>query len=207
MENKVFNGSIFKGIDKIVSKDDLRPTMGVAYITKGNIVSTDAHVLTKINLKFFGLDEVSILKLEGKCIDGPTLQRLGSLKTAERWFVNDQGFNILKGSSGKVGLIYPLDNMEDIGKYPNFEAVIPTDLTEQSSTSLNAQLLLNIDKVYSSNGGVGKDNLEMRFHGRNRAITMHSSCDMFLGLIMPLIKYFLNFNISLTVFSKLFLYL
>ena len=76
----VYEGSIFKGLDKVVCKDDLRPVMGVAYIDKGNIVATDAHHLVKIDLSFFGIAQEDAELLEQKCIDIDTIKKLGVLK-------------------------------------------------------------------------------------------------------------------------------
>ena len=72
----IYTGSIFKGIDKVVSNDQYRETMNNAFIDKGHIIATDAHCLVKIDLSFFGLDQESIDHLNVKCIDKDTLQKL-----------------------------------------------------------------------------------------------------------------------------------
>lgn len=179
----VYQGHIFKGIDKIVSQDELRPVMGVAYIDKGMIVATDAHHLIKIDLSFFGIEKDDADKLEQKCIDIDTIKKLGALKTSQRWFINDQGINIYKNNSDKVGLIYPLDKMDEVGNYANYEAVIPKSEVEISSFGVSAQLMLNVQKVYSNYES--SNNLKIILHGKQKPIAMESECRKFLGLVMP----------------------
>ena len=179
----IYQGHIFKGLDKIISQDELRPVMGVAYIDKGNLVATDAHHLVKIDLSFFGIDKDDAEKLEQKCIDLDTIKKLGALKASQRWFINEQGINIYKNNSDKVGLIYPLEQMAEVGNYPNYDAVIPENEVEQSSFGMNPQLMLNVQKVYSNYEAA--DNLKIILHGKQRPITMKSRCEKFLGLVMP----------------------
>ena len=180
-----YQGHIFKGIDKIICQDQLRPVMGVAYIDKGMIVATDAHHLIKIDLSFFGIEKDDADKLEQKCIDTDTIKKLGALKATQRWFINEQGINIYKNNSDKVGLIYPLDEIDEVGNYPNYDAVIPQDEVELSSFGMNPQLMLNVEKVYSNYKLSESSNLKISLHGKNRPITMKSECTKFLGLVMP----------------------
>ena len=179
----IYTGSIFKGIDKIVSNDELRPTMNHAFIDQNNIIATDAHCLVKIDLSFFGLDQESINHLNGKCIDKETLQKLGSMKASQQFTINEQGFCLLN-KNFKISVIYPLGKMEEIGKYPNYDAVIPEEIKEQSYTSLNAKLFLYIDNVFN-NGYHTNGRLKMNFHGVNKAVTLTSECGKFKGLLMP----------------------
>ena len=181
----VYQGHIFKGIDKIICQDQLRPVMGVAYIDKGMIVATDAHHLIKIDLSFFGIEKDDAEKLEQKCIDIDTIKKLGVLKGNQKWFINEQGINIYKSNSDKVGLIYPLEEMAEVGKYPNYDAVIPEHEAEISSFGMNPQLMLNIEKVYSNYKLPESSNLKISLHGRLKPVTMGSECTKFLGLVMP----------------------
>jgi hypothetical protein len=183
-EHNVFEGAIFKGVNAIASKDDLRPVMGNAIIDKGHIVCTDAHQLIKINLTFFGLDQKSIDILEGTALDRELLTKLGQLKRNEKWFISEAGFNIIK-SNGKVGTIFPLGGKDDEGKYPNYEAVIPTAKSDLDTISLNPQLLLNIEKIFEYAKGEDGGVLEMQFHGGRRACTLVNKDNTFLGLVMP----------------------
>ena len=178
----IYKGSIFKGLDKILCNDDLRPTLGVAYIDKGNIVATDAHQLVKIDLSFFGIEKEDADILEQKCIDIDTIKKLGSLKANQNWFIDEQGIIVYKANSNKVGLIYPLEDMQEVGNYPNYNAVIPESPVEQSSFGVNPNFMLNVAKVYEAKE---KDNLKVVLHGKGRAITMRSKCEKFLGLVMP----------------------
>ena len=182
-DTTVFEGSIFKGIDKVVSKDTLRPVMGFAYIDKGHIVATDAMHLVKVDLKFYGLDDEAIELLEGKCIDKDTLQKLGAMKSSQKYCITEQGFCLLNDKF-KASVIYPIELMSENGNYPNYEQVIPASIKEVSYTSLSPKLLLNVDNVFE--GSVrSMSRLKMNFHGDMRAVTLTSECGQFLGLVMP----------------------
>ena len=179
----IYTGSIFKGIDKIVCKDDFRPTMSYAFINKNHIIATDSHCLVKIDLSFFSLDQESINYLDGKCIDKETLQKLGSMKSSQQFIINEQGF-CLVNKNFKISVIYPLGKMEEIGKYPNYDAVIPEETKEQNYTSLNAKLFLYLDTIFNNSVNAEGD-LKMNFHGVNKAVTLKSKCGKFTGLLMP----------------------
>ena len=182
----VYEGSIFKGLDKIISKDDLRPVLGVAYIDNGNIVATNAYQLVKIDLSFFGIAQEDAELLEQKCIDIDTIKKLGVLKSNQKWFINEQGINVYKANSNKVGLIYPLEDMQEIGNYPNYNAIIPEHPVEQSSFGVNPQFMLNVERVYAGHKEKDESVLKVVLHGTNKAITMRSKCGKFLGLVMPI---------------------
>lgn len=184
MNVSIYSGHIFKGVEKITVKDDLRPIMQLAIIDKGFLVATDAHHLVKIDLRFFGLDEESISNLEGKCIDRQTLIRLGQIKSNEKWFIDEVGINILKANSIKKALIYPLSLTSEEGKYPNYEAVIPKETIAVERFSMNAQYLLNIEKIHASYCKEGAT-LAISMHGTNRAMTMSDETNYFTGLVMP----------------------
>ena len=181
---QIYTGPIFKGIDKIVVNDQLRPAMNHAYIDKGHIIATDAHALVKIDLSFFGIDQEGADLLEGKCIDKETLQKLGAIKAKQSFAITEQGFCLMKSNSLIPSVIYPIQLMNEVGNYPNYDAVIPTVISEQDQTSLNANLLLNVDNVFSSVNTEGKI-LQINFHGRNKAVTLTCEGSRFLGLLMP----------------------
>ena len=179
----IYTGSIFKGIDKVVSNDQLRETMNNAFVDKNHIIATDSHCLVKIDLSFFGLDQESIDHLNGKCIDKETLQKLGAMKSNQQFIINEQGFCLLN-KNFKISVIYPLGKMEEIGKYPNYDAVIPEEIKEQNYTSLNAKLFLYLDTIFN-NSVYAEGDLKMNFHGVNKAVTLKSKCGKFTGLLMP----------------------
>jgi len=184
-KGKIYSGHIFKGIDKITGKDDLRPVLKQSIIENGNIVATDAHHLIKIPLGFFGLEIAEIEKLEGKCISAEVLQKLGSLKTSTQWGVTDQGIVIFKAGTLKPALIYPLDSKEVEGRYPNYEAVIPSIPEEVFMFYFNPQLLLVIEKIFTSYNKNIKDLPYLETYGATRPILFKSKSSDFLGLIMP----------------------
>ena len=183
-DHTVHLGPIFKGINNIVGRDDLRPTMQNAVIDKGFIVATDGHQLIKIDLNVFGLDYKSIQILEQSALDRDLLTKLGALKKSESWFITEAGFNIIK-SNGKVGIIYPLGSKDDEGNYPQYEAVIPTTPIHLDQISLNPQYLLNVEKIYDAAKGDSTEDLRLNFHGSTRGCTITNYERTFLGLVMP----------------------
>ena len=182
---QIYTGPIFKGIDKIVSNDQLRPVMNHAYIDKGHIIATDGHALVKIHLSFFGIDQEGADLLEGKCIDKETLQKLGAIKAKQSFAITEQGFCLMKSNSLIPSVIYPIQLMNEVGNYPNYQTVIPTLVAEQNQTSLNANLLLSIDNVFSGSMSNEGKILQINFHGRNKAVTLTCEGIKFLGLLMP----------------------
>lgn len=179
----IYEGSIFKGLDKILSKDLLRPELCVAYIDDGNIIATDSIHMVKIRLSFFGIIDRDSEVLEQKCIDIDTIKKLGALKANQKWFINEQGINVYKANSNKVGLIYPLDSILDVGVYPDYNSVIPSMVVEQSSFCINPQLMLNIERIHSNQNKNKDCTLLTTLHGCGNALKMTSRCKDFIGII------------------------
>ena len=73
--------------------------------------------------------------------------------------------------------------MDEVGNYANYEAVIPKSEVEISSFGVSAQLMLNVQKVYSNYES--SNNLKIILHGKQKPIAMESECRKFLGLVMP----------------------
>lgn len=171
-------GPIFKGVDKICGKDDLRPIMKHAFIKDGCVVATDAHQLVIINLKFFGLNDEAIELLEGKYISKSNLTLLGRINKNHYWTLTEQGFKV-------NDLTYNFSKVD--GKFPNYNAVIPDTKVKIDTIGMDSNFLLNIQKIYHyQKGGDFGSNLKIVFHGETRAILIKSiESNYFTGLIMP----------------------
>ena len=181
----IHSGHIFKGIEKLLYKsDNLRPMLSMAIVREGYLLATDSHQLVKIKLEFFGLDEVSINLLEGKCFDKDLLNKLATIKSGVSWFVDEQGFNLLKPQTLKVGTVYTFGNASDEGVYPNCDQVIPTVKECVDTINFNPTFSVNINSVYNNYKGKEDRDLYINFHGNNKGFTLDNESKTFLGLIM-----------------------
>ena len=187
-DGNVYYGHIFKGVDKICGKDDLRPTMKQAIIEDGKIVATDGFHMIVIPLSFFKINEAEAEKLEGKSISGEVLQKLGALKASQKWGVTEQGIVIFKAHSLSPALIYPLESKDAEGVYPRYKAVIPDESSRKDVGSFyfKPQLLMNIEKIYESYNTDDKDSVRLESYGHNRAFLFKTEKTDFLGLVMPI---------------------
>ena len=190
IENKtIYTGNIFKGIDKVVSKDLLRPQFCVAIIENGCIVATNAHILIKIPLSFWGIvDKEDLNNLEGKYIEYDTLKSLGTLNKSQEFIITKDGFTLLNKNL-KPTLTYILQNdiKTDLGTFPNYEAVIPTAPADVSQIGFNPLLLVDLYNVYKHNKvGLLEQKTYLKFYGENKAMILtDNKFSGFVGLIMP----------------------
>jgi hypothetical protein len=182
---QILKGSIFKGIDKICGKDGLRPIFSGAYITNGKIVASDSCHLIEIDLSFFGIDEQGVKDLNEKYIDVDILIELGKLKTNDSFFIDENGFNLVRPNTTKISRTYPIYNISEHGNYPNYKAIIPTEIKAVETFNLNAQLLLNVQTVYKNVTGSLVADLRINTFGSNKALVIKDKKELFLGLCMP----------------------
>lgn len=186
----VYGGSVFKGIDKIVGNDPLRESLSFAVIKGGKIVATDAHCLVEVDLSMYSIVDDDISKLEGKCISRDTLQKFGSLKKNDKWFFDDNGLNVLRSNSDKVKVTYPINTIEDEGiRFPNYEAVIPSQFEPTESISFKGEFLVKLENVIKGTC-MENDILKINFSGSSRGLVLNNENGGFRGLIMPIM---LNF--------------
>ena len=196
---QVLQGPIFKGIDKICGKDDLRPIFKGAYITEGKIVATDAHHLVEIDLKLFGIDQEGKNDLENKFIDTDILIELSKLKKDQYYFINNEGFHLVRSGTSKISRSYPVYDISDTGNYPKYKNIIPDGaLVPIDTFNVSAKLLLNIQNVFDNislfEGAT--INSKINTYGANKALLVINKEIVidkeytiferdFLGLLMP----------------------
>ena len=194
---KSFNNPIFKGIDKVVSKDALKPVMSGAYIKDGNIVATDSHVLIEIDLRYYGFTEYEINILDDCFIDNDLLKELSALKRDQWFFLNESGFNIYKQGSGRVNKVLPFCKMSEVGIYPNYKAVIDVPKKEIDCINFDAKYLSFIQNIWREVSlNPAGNGLKIEFGGSSRPVIVTNvnkqlDCNKkekgkFLGLVMPI---------------------
>jgi len=169
-KKQILQGPIFKGIDKICGKDDLRPIFKGAYITEGKIVATDAHHLIEIDLALFGIDTEGKKDLENKFIDSDILIEVGKLKKDQYFFINGEGFHLVRSGTSKISRSYPIYDISEHGNYPNYKGVMPTGEPVAIDTfNISAQLLLNIQNVAKHVLFID-ENLKINTYGQHKAL-------------------------------------
>lgn len=180
LENGVeVSNTFLKGFDKIVNKDDLRPVMQGVYFDKGCAVATDAHKLVKASLKLYCVDGTNIL--DGYFLNGAILKEIKP-KKGESIVITKGKITIHKNDMIVKELTLQL--MDEVGTYPNYEAVIPTEIQEVASIGINGNFLADVQNVYKK-AGDNIEHLTVNMHGETRAVTLGDGKGLFLGLVMP----------------------
>lgn len=174
--------NFLKGFDKLTSKDDLRPVMCGVYFDKGYAIATDAHKLVKVSLELYGLENCDLL--DGCFMPNEVLSEL-KVKKDQMIFI-EKGSVIFVGASGRIIKTLPLVLMEEVGKYPNYEAVIPKERKPLERFRIDGKFLTDIQNIYTMSGYGDGTNLFINTHGENRAMTLTDKKGLFTGLLMPI---------------------
>lgn len=191
--NKVMN------LTKIVSKDELRPTMCCAVLLNGYFYATDAH--TGIRIK---ADTVPYFKVntDHKVFDLNALKILAKGKEVlfeEDYFVITKG--LIEGKFYYSGTIdkeskrfemdsYSISKHAGDMKYPELEKILQDSVNSDSVSlpifGINYKLLNNIGDSFIYDGHAR--NLKFKFTGKERAILVNPSEEHSIdqvGIIMP----------------------
>ncbi len=170
---------------KCCGKDPQRPSMQYLYFKDGFVYATDATVLVKQNL--LGCHDIPVemhTLLDGKLLHAENAEALAVCNFFE--FQDDKIIGHKKGSKTKV--LADLELEENVGKYPNINAVIPTG--ERGSVSrfaLNPKLLVQIQSAAVSIDKAAA-NTRLNFYGETRsAVVEFAGFDISeqSALIMP----------------------
>ena len=204
----------FDSLEKIVSKDDIRPIFQSVFFDKGNLVATDAHTLVVIKKKESDSD---IIKNAKEKLIKSYSKTVGE-KEATR-FANEKYAPLEKsGLEGK--LINQKTGEITDGKFPDYQAIIPQDfpLTQslpiqdiidltngaieglKSASKTRMAIMFNVTgdtevklginpsfllKTLQALQANGAKSIKMGFGGPTKAITIKAdNGDM--GLVMPL---------------------
>ena len=180
--------NFLKGFDKIVSRDDLRPSLGVVKIKDGKAVATDSHKLVVVDLKLYGITKEDIDNLEGFCIDLDTLNEI-KLKKGQVIEFGKGKINVIKGGRQKPLKIIELSTEEELGiVFPRYEAILGQPEKSITSISIAPQLLVDVENVYNSLPELEENKRElltMVFCGEGQGFRVQNFNGSFHALVMP----------------------
>jgi hypothetical protein len=190
LENLVKVSSNFlKGFDKIAGKDYLRPTTAGVYFTNGKAVATDGHKLLELDLlKYAETETETIHLLDGFFIDQEQLKEVKAAKNQTIWI--GDGKIVVMSSKFKVLKTLELQKMDEVGRYPNYEAVVPSseNVKDVSRIGINPTLMI---EVFNALKFANIDSIKcyLQFNGENKAVSIKHkdlSDDDFRAIVMPL---------------------
>lgn len=195
-ESNRINANFLKGFDKIVGKDDLRAAMKCVRFKDGTAAATDANMMAKVDMELYGLDEEAKGWLNGYFADPAILAEL-KIGKDDFFTISPGAINVYKkGRANKLKTLQLLNADQIDGKYPNLEAVIPSESGPVEVLNFNAKLMVEIQDLYKwvfSCGGASvsrnehlKDMRVILGGSPSRPLFLKSSCDLFLGLVMPM---------------------
>lgn len=181
-------------LSEVVAKDELRPQMCHAYMTKKYIFASDAHVLVRLNTKaHFTAETIELIPSQGVFLDVYTLRALQK-NNIDSVGVVHLGFahliEIIYHSGEHV--FYPWKTVADVGQtYPKCDSIIhevcdPDSRVEVDQLSFKAQLMLKLQR------GLGdSDGINCYFNGLSRGIyvlPMDSGlvAEGRIGILMPI---------------------
>lgn len=191
MENLVkLPNNFLKGIDKLLIKDKSRAIMQNVYFNNGFAYATDSIVAVKIDLAVYNLKGDDKHIFDGMYLSATGLTDLKA-KRNDRLIAEKGKISLWSGKNKRYTV--ELIPEEDIGKYPNIEAVIPqkADIQGISRISFNAQKLLDVQKVYETIAGIYREStsdnrqLILNFFAENRPILITNFNDTFKAAVMP----------------------
>lgn len=145
--------------------DDLRPILSHIYFENGFMIATDAHILVKAAIQNFSdLDRSEVDLLNGKFLHRNTFKKLLSCSQVA---VTEEGIQDLATKD-----IYRF--ADPGGKYPNYEAVIPTEASPISEIGINPKTANKLLQVLSCDDVLS---IKLNFTAANRAIKINGIGD------------------------------
>ena len=172
-------------LDLACGKDDLRPVMQYVLVTKEKCVATDAHIMAIIPTnKFFKDEFIASIPEEGMLIHREDWKKMLPYTVAV-WKTEGEVIKCL--DSKKRPLLIEVESQEEVGKYPNWEAVIPTkdmrEGAEVDSIGLNLEIAATLQKA------LGLPSCKLDFSGKGRAIYLTAANEEDsngqYGIVMP----------------------
>lgn len=169
-------------LNLICANDALRPVMSYVKVTKDVMVATDAHVLGVVpTSKLFDDDFISKIPEGGMLIHKDDFAKIIS-GTNTVW----KGDGVLKIIvKNKRDILVETETEDNIGKYPYWEAIIPTEkdrLAQLNAIGVNFELASSLQKA------LGFYSSKLTFSGVSKAIYVTDSTEKdeeSYGVIMP----------------------
>jgi hypothetical protein len=173
-------------LDLICGKDDLRPIMQYVLVTPEVMVATNSHVLGVIpTWELFDEDFIAGLPTEGVLIHREDFKKLKSYDSFA-WKGEPGGVIRCISAKKRDALIEACrQNEGDLGKYPNWQAVIPDESScgvPLGKFGFNAELAFQLQKA------LGFLNTALSFSGENRAARVtNPEFENRYGILMPVL--------------------
>jgi len=167
------------------SKDDLRPSMTQVYVTKENIVATDANILAVVPTKdVFDDPSIDLLPEEGLYIDSNDWKKL-----VGAYQVIYNGEFVVAFFPRKSEAHVRPRTIEDVGNYPQWEQIVP----DTSKFDSVGRIGLNPKMLYNLHQALDVPTFKLEFAGENKPVAVAMPDDAYAtsgnqyGIIMPLL--------------------
>lgn len=156
-------------LDILCVKDDLRPIMEYVLVGKEVCVATDAHVLGVVPTNsIFDEEFISGIPETPILIHREDWKKMMQYDVAT-WKVEGEVVKCL--SSKKRDLLFEVDTQENVGKYPNWEGVIPK--LEDRNVEL-IHIGINLELATKLQKAMGWTSTWIQFTGVNKAVYCRS---------------------------------
>lgn len=165
-------------IETCCSKDELRPSMMHVFITKENIVATNAIVVIYHKTEDYFNDEfINQIPENGIYILGTDFAKFSGKVCSFEWKTE----GVIKVWAGKSSMLI---ETKEPGKFPNWEGIIPTD-SDQTEVK---QICFNPDQLALLSKGLkipksDANYMKFVFHGENRPIKCTFNNNNGVGLL------------------------
>ena len=147
----------------LTGKDKLRPMFQNVFLTREDVVATDAHVLGRIpTSEVMNQDEADKIPEEGILIAGEDWKRL----LGANWIGFDAPGIIRATFAKKTDALIPYKLQKEVGTFPNWKQVTPprANIDAINHIGLNASLFHRLQEALSPNCG-----FLIEFHGTMKA--------------------------------------
>lgn len=172
---------LLPALENVCSRDDLRPVLQHIFVTKEKFVATNAHIMVWHDTeKFFNEDFIKEIPDDGILIHHEDWKKMKICLHFE-WHKGLVKINYTK----KRPVIIEVTNEDKVGKYPNWETVIPKleEPVQLSEIAVKPEYLVTIQKAIN----YGDSKVKMVFTGVGKAILVQEmDGEKPNGLIMPL---------------------
>ena len=173
-----------KPINKVCSKDDLRPAMGFFQVKNGYVRATDGSVMVKFPVEeVFGaihidpiIDSTEELYFEAK------EWLAGKFHTSKMIYRDGLTFKTDKAISM---LAKTAEQFAEIGRFPDCDAVIPEEENSLSNINRIGIDFIHLHDLCSAFGKVDPRGFAHYFYGEDRCILIKHPESEGFGLLMP----------------------